>query len=718
MAALAPSSQLISVDLQQDTQGEVKVTEVEIPAYSFHDVEHLVESQIARLRQELQLEFGDLRTRLDEAEQQLAELDGFSVHRRSSHGSLTDETPSAAPNMTNENENEKPSTTEVPVVEAQKGEEEEEVTEVRFEESIWTVPLLLGLAELPLGWFDSLFAALLVVLNVTMQTCFSAILLTRAFMGDAFEAKVGAAEVWRTSVAHDFKHLDLADTSLVSRVCMGDEALILSTTQAALIDQINSFLGLEKTQYVHGTFQPGILLSMLCIVLWTLCVYKEFRLIWRQAEIAISIPTSSSGRTSLKKNRFRSLSRARRAMLVLIHLARAGIASILLVAGILWLARTTSIQDLMLNAVALNAILDVDEFLFVGMTPAKIQEALGKLKPTKVYYSNFRSQVESTVHFGSLLTVVLLSYFFLLDPLQQIMLTVKTQMCDGNQTFVVSHNTDTQRTIGLVTVMSRDLRNDSISEIAVRAHKATSAETTPDGFSTYITFAPDIDTFSERRSRTMREEASAYPFCVETRLLNSSGDMYGDASMQPLATQLVNTAAATVGRTGATSCLELKDQCSRLNARLLRLVCGQTCGCTDPYSSPWYRTETQGCASTCLRIARRALSSSSCTDVSVTSDGWQAFWSLYPVVARAYFGEGAQANLEVVVAQTVERMLSAGCEALIEFPTDAIMDVEWCEGMPDLFRPLAHLCPQSCGCTASSGGALPSFCPASCNLSL
>ena len=221
----------------------------------------------------------------------------------------------------------------------------------------------------------------------------------------------------------------------------------------------------------------------------------------------------------------------------------------------------------MLNAVALNAILDVDEFLFVGMTPAKIQEALGKLKPTKVYYSNFRSQVESIVHFGSLLTVVLLSYFFLLEPLQQIMPTVKTQMCDGNQAFV----TDTQRTIDLVTVMSRDLRNDSISEIAVRAHKATSA-TTPDGFSTYITFAPDIDTFSERRSRTMREEASAYPFCVETRLLNSSGDMYGDASMQPLATQLVNTAAATVGHTGATSCLELKDQCSRLNARLQHVL--------------------------------------------------------------------------------------------------------------------------------------------------
>lgn len=65
----------------------------------------------------------------------------------------------------------------------------------------------------------------------------------------------------------------------------------------------------------------------------------------------------------------------------------------------------------------------------------------------------------------------------------------------------VAHNTDTQRTMGLVTVMSRDLRNDSISEIAVRAHTEASLETNPDGFSTYISFASDIDSFSERRSR-------------------------------------------------------------------------------------------------------------------------------------------------------------------------------------------------------------------------
>ena len=54
-------------------------------------------------------------------------------------------------------------------------------------------------------------------------------------------------------------------------------------------------------------------------------------------------------------------------------------ASLLLGAGIRWLAGTTSITDLMLNAVALNAILDVDEFLFAGFTPISISIGCAKL---------------------------------------------------------------------------------------------------------------------------------------------------------------------------------------------------------------------------------------------------------------------------------------------------------------------------------------------------
>lgn len=37
--------------------------------------------------------------------------------------------------------------------------------------------------------------------------------------------------------------------SLVSRVCAVDGALILSTTQATLVEQINSFLGLKVDEF-------------------------------------------------------------------------------------------------------------------------------------------------------------------------------------------------------------------------------------------------------------------------------------------------------------------------------------------------------------------------------------------------------------------------------------------------------------------------------------
>lgn len=103
-------------------------------------------------------------------------------------------------------------------------------------------------------------------------------------------------------------------------------------------------------------------------------------------------------------------------MLLLTYVARTLIASVLLLAGILWLARTTSITELMLNSVALSAILDVDEFLFVALTPLQLQHAVQALEPIRVRYSRRRSQCETAVHFALILTAVLLSYS-LLAPL-------------------------------------------------------------------------------------------------------------------------------------------------------------------------------------------------------------------------------------------------------------------------------------------------------------
>eukprot|EP00434_Breviolum_minutum_P042850 symbB.v1.2.038158.t1/scaffold5850.1/size23116/2 len=211
---------------------------------------------------------------------------------------------------------------------------------------------------------------------------FIAILFSKSFLGSPFSDKVAHAEIWRTRSAHDFKHLDLADTSLVTRVCAEDDSLLVSSNQAKLISDINKFLGFEqKASFLVPFLRPGVLLSLLCIILYCLCVFKELRTVWNSFLALLHVPRSKH--SALEDSKLKSISPARFVMLTLAHAARFGLACALLISGVQWLARTTSIVELILNAVALGGILDIDEFLFVAMVPTKIQMAIQKLEPIK-----------------------------------------------------------------------------------------------------------------------------------------------------------------------------------------------------------------------------------------------------------------------------------------------------------------------------------------------
>ena len=398
--------------------------------------------------------------------------------------------------------------------------------------------------------------------------------------------------------------------------------------------------------------------------------------------------------------------------LLLTYACRTAIASVLLVAGILWLARTTSISELMLNAVALNAILDVDEFLFVGMTPIKIQHAIQSLEPMRVKYSRRRSECESVVHFISLVALVSCTYLFQLGPLTEAMLSLKNELCGGNQGFVVGFNPETQLTHALNTPSSLDIgRNLTISELAVESHKATSPETTPGEFPAYLLFSTDKNTFSNDNTRSIELESGLVPFCIENEIMNPAGRYHNDTALIPWTSILIRNSAASVGLHDARSCEELRGMCSGVDSRLLRMVCGEACGCTDPYSSAWYKVAAQGCQPTCLQLAQASLSGGSCEDAANDAD-WQAFWTTYPdAVSYFYSTDVTQTALWPIANQTVQAMRQDGCAALTRFPTDVMTNAEWCSGMPQLFRPLSALCPRSCGCGQRAD---LTHCPASC----
>lgn len=235
-----------------------------------------------------------------------------------------------------------------------------------------------------------------------------------------------------------------------------------------------------------------------------------------------------------------------------------------------------------------------------------------------------------------------------------------------------------------------------------------------------IWFNPDRRSFDTDVDRSISSLGNVFPFCMETTVLLETGDLHGDPALQPIIENVLRNAASALGRPDATTCAELADLCSMSDARLLRVVCGETCGCTEPRTSAWYKVEHMGCATRCLAEAEAKLPSVSCEDDVINDAGWQAFWHQYDDALIGYYGEGVtQTQFFGLINSTVQAFLTNGCPVMETIPTELLTGVSWCDGQPELFRPLASMCPVQCGCRDGRGATLPSglpsYCPTSCS---
>eukprot|EP00438_Fugacium_kawagutii_P026111 Skav224739 [mRNA] locus=scaffold3343:67664:77589:- [translate_table: standard] len=567
---------------------------------------------------------------------------------------------------------------------------------IPFAETIWNVVLVLG--HTGAGWTEVVIASLLTILGTFMQVIFVAVLFSDSFLGEPVEEQVRAARQWRAGSAHDVKHMDLAMTSLVSRVCSGDGSLILSTGQADLIVQINQFLGIQNGEVEPKMVPPGTTLCMLCIGLWCVVLGGEFRSIATSLYAAGKIPRSA--RTVMERGSFVSISYGRFGSYLLMRLARTAVAFCLLIAGTQWLARTSSITDLILNSVALEAILQSDEMIFASLFPKKIQVAIYELEPLKIRYTRRMGQFESC-SVGLLFCVAVLVPFFLwVKPIADMMLLVKSEYCGGDQNFVVSLNQDMQMYMGFATVPYENVSTALLGQLAVMEHSKERFvnETLPK----YILFANSLDTFETNRFKSMKEAASQFPYCL-------------DYDHWPLGLQTIHgasfrSAALQLGKRHATSCADLAEFCDQWGARLLRLVCGPTCGCADPRALPWFKAPGQGCSTACRREALATAAQLPCNDAN-TTENWQKFWQMYPGVISAYMGQDLLQTPEGSnILKFVEIMTTLGCTGLhIIGPVDGATGANWCEGSEQFFSPLALICPDACGCATG-----PSHCADSC----
>ncbi|CAE7746055.1 NLRC3, partial [Symbiodinium microadriaticum] len=215
--------------LRQEIRLEVERVQSEEPA-----PEKDLRREVEELRQQMQGDLQSMSARIAAVEMR-SSVSGERQHRASQHsiwkvasdGEPNSNKHSNFSNFTNNSAT--PTATTIQVEEVEESSEEFEEISVTFEESAWSIPMVIGLVRA--GRFDMAYAVVLLLVNCAMQIMFALILLDEGFMGEDFDTQKLNAQIWRTSVAHDYKYMDLAETSLVTRVCSGDGALILSTVQ-------------------------------------------------------------------------------------------------------------------------------------------------------------------------------------------------------------------------------------------------------------------------------------------------------------------------------------------------------------------------------------------------------------------------------------------------------------------------------------------------------
>ena len=111
------------------------------------------------------------------------------------------------------------------------------------------------------------------------------------------------------------------------------------------------------------------------------------------------------------------------------------------VRGVEWISGTSNIQDLILNAVALVLVLDVDELIFTTLMPRRMQEFADECSPIKTAHHRKTSRLFTVVYLSYVFGITIYAYFLSRDIAMSLS-AVKDVLCNGTIDFAIGVQTD------------------------------------------------------------------------------------------------------------------------------------------------------------------------------------------------------------------------------------------------------------------------------------
>lgn len=559
---------------------------------------------------------------------------------------------------------------------------------------------------------------------------------------------IASYQAFRLHVAHDIKYMnDLSQTSLAARICQGDASLALGSTQQDAVDLINAYLPeayYGRSEGMFGSAQ-GQLMCVMALVVWGLVALQELRAATDLATGMLHMfrgqPSSSRmfHGTHIRKKDDKwclvQISNGRICVVALIALARFGLGLCMLFAGLQFLIYTTALEDLVLNTVALECVLGIDELLFATLAPVSMHNLIVSLEAIPLPPVSHWKGFDLHAGLGSLCITVTIAaavpiwLFPEVDNLQR----ARAALCKGNQNFVFGSPVmppffawTTSRAFQPVaeneaTFVERSVKSivdsEPDSEAMVRTH-AIPKSIVAMNMGSILGTAWSLET---QLSWSTPEAAGRFnPSCTDV-LGSAAYPSYVMKILRQTATERLTNLPKNLqspSSANVTSCEDMKLCCNIDSpcGQHARMLCPQTCGCDDPNSMLLITDPSTGCPQQCQRSQKTVatLSALNCTDVPKEKLVVDPMWQHYANGLLTVSNQSGYPVEPVYVAfkQMRRLMLKHGCDAYEKIKWTIAMDVcEEGERRAISLKTFRHWCPVTCKCSSE---AIKTNCPFSC----
>eukprot|EP00929_Paragymnodinium_shiwhaense_P017150 TRINITY_DN12612_c0_g3_i1.p1 TRINITY_DN12612_c0_g3~~TRINITY_DN12612_c0_g3_i1.p1 ORF type:complete len:1310 (-),score=213.17 TRINITY_DN12612_c0_g3_i1:416-4345(-) len=318
-------------------------------------------------------------------------------------------------------------------------------------ESVWDACLFAFTGYVSAG--TSWGLVLVYVLNMFVQVTFMQVVYSYMLDSPVSEDVLSSLLKFRIGIAHDVAFADRTNMrSMARQLCDEDNKLHHSGLQAQLFSDVKQF------------HDGAMLLVILAQLTWAVTIMNDLASNWRFLKTLLSIrrdsrtvmvcdceSTANEADPSLLASKvvvkMSSLSCCRICVLIVfVVLPRFAIAIILGGIGAMYLGVTASMPDLLLNAMALAFIIDLDEMFYSVFAPRRIQLLVQNFEPTPVIPSRIYLKCPGIVTFGKVVFVggyLIALFYYSVQPFFTELLQARDILCSGNKDFVVAQNINT-----------------------------------------------------------------------------------------------------------------------------------------------------------------------------------------------------------------------------------------------------------------------------------